>query len=416
MIISIKNFPKERFEIINYWLLLAIVATLPFGNIKINNLFVILLSVVWLSRFNINLRNSVFIVFLFFYFIHGLGLFYSANIQQGFFELEKKLSFVLFPIVLSGISLTRKQFHTILAFFAFSCFIASGVCIAYALFKLLAHGTYEFTYYSLIEIIGMHPTYFAVYVSFSIFITIHLYFQKEGKDFRFRKWAFLFVIVYFIVFLVLLSARVVIFSFCFIAFAGLLIHGYQKKRLIMAATTMGLLLSLIALIIYFNPQNRERFKEVINYKSQYSIDKQWGGRALRLLKWNCSLELIKENWYSGVGTGDSQDALDECYEEKKYSPLLFWENVRYNSHNQFLQSGVDLGIVGILALMLCLAVPAYKAVISRDYLLIVYIALVSLTCLTESILELNKGIVFFTLFISLFSISQENKKSVENAK
>ncbi len=185
----------------------------------------------------------------------------------------------------------------------------------------------------------------------------------------------------------------------------------------MSAFAILLGIFFIALILFI-PSNLDRFKEAINYKSQYEIDKQYGGRSTRELIWSCSIQVIKNNILFGVGTGDTQDELQKCYkiDEDKNWALLYRPDFQYNAHSQYLQTFIDLGLFGFVGLLLCILIPACIAVKNKNYLMLSFIALFSIACITESMLELNKGIVFFSFFISLFFGERNFKLSEEEGK
>jgi O-antigen ligase len=115
----------------------------------------------------------------------------------------------------------------------------------------------------------------------------------------------------------------------------------------------------------------------------------------------------------GVGPGDTQDELQKCYQldEDKNWALLYRPDFQYNAHSQYLQTFIDLGIVGLLLFLATLVVAAFIAIKHYDYLFLSFVVLFSFACLTESMLELNKGIVFFSFFISLF-LNRYNSLSI----
>jgi O-antigen ligase len=116
-----------------------------------------------------------------------------------------------------------------------------------------------------------------------------------------------------------------------------------------------------------------------------------------LVKWSCSWQGIKENLFSGVGTGDAQDYLQGCYHERN-----FWGQVfHYNSHNQFLQTGLTVGIFGMLILIFLLFFPLIVAYRKKRTLLFLFLLLVTFALMTESFFERQQGILFFCFFYSL---------------
>src|SRR5882762_8685595 len=169
---------KEYLERFNYLLLLAIAATLPFEfHAKINTLFIILLIVNWLLQWKFSFGSTLLKLFVLFYLLHVVGILFSSNTHQALFELEKKLSLLIFPLVLSGIpALSPKQFRNILIAFVASCFVASVICLGYATYQYLTNHTSEyFFYHPLAETVGMHGNYLAMYVCLCLFILFYLY-------------------------------------------------------------------------------------------------------------------------------------------------------------------------------------------------------------------------------------------------
>jgi O-antigen ligase len=168
---------------------------------------------------------------------------------------------------------------------------------------------------------------------------------------------------------------------------------------ILKASLIGI---LITGLVFLFPKNRERFKEAINYKDQYGFGRpQWGEQQMRPLIWSCALELVSDSPLLGVGTGDVQDQLQECYVERDYVSLLIWEPTRFNGHNQFIEITIGQGIIGFLILLASLIIPAVIAFKENNRFYLLFIILIGVSFLTESLLERQNGVVFFAFFNSL---------------
>jgi O-antigen ligase len=390
---------------IQFILLIAIAATLPLVALpKINSFLILLLTATWLIQWRGSFNKPLLLLFLMFFFLHVVGVFYSTNTHQAIFQLDKKMSFVLLPLVLANIQpIPTVRVYTVFISFVVGCFISSVVCLVYALHQFtLDPRSLHFFYYELVRPIDIHPIYLAMYTCFSCFILIYLYIVSAIPKTKLAKLLLFLGLAYFVIFLFLLSARAEILAFYLIVTVGLIVHGYQNKRVLRTLGIMVLLASLFVVLVFSNKVNRERFKEAINYNSEYTIDKQWGGRAERMLMWDCTLDLIKENPVIGVGPGDALDLLHECYKERNYVSLMYYENRFYNAHNQYFQCMLDLGILGLMLLLACLAYLTRVALKRRNPLFLSFVALFAMACVTESMLEVNKGIVFFTFFSSWF--------------
>jgi O-antigen ligase len=119
--------------------------------------------------------------------------------------------------------------------------------------------------------------------------------------------------------------------------------------------------------------------------------------------------LITEHPFFGVGTGDLKEELVKKYEAYHYD---YGIRTRLSPHNQFLHTAVILGIFGVLSLALLLGSAFMLAWKNRDWVYLLFVFLVFLNCMTESILERQAGILFFGFVNSLFAsryISTEKK-------
>lgn len=393
---------KENWSKTRYFLLLAIAVSMPFGfALKLNNALIIILLAHSLLGSNIQRHyNRLFSPVFLLFGIQLIGLLYGDNLGQGFFDIERKLSFLLIPVALS-FAIPRNHVHKVLLGFLYSCIIASASCLGYACWRFFKTGDAAvFFYYELTDLIKMHPIYLAMYICFAIFLLFREW-QNNINQLNGAQFLRLLIIFYLILFLVLLSARSELIAFVFIFVFGVIVYAIERNRVFFSLGLIFTVLILISSLVLLFPQVRERLKEAINYNNEYSIDKQWGGRALRILQWDCCIKVIRCNFFLGVGTGDAQDELQACYIKSDYGPLLIYDNLKYNAHNQYFEAAIAHGILGLLILGSSLILPFMYGLKTRDYLLVSFVILFSIACLTESMLEVNKGIVFFTFFSCL---------------
>jgi O-antigen ligase len=370
--------------------------------------------------------NSLALVLLFvsLYLIYIVGLIYTENLRTALFLLEKSLSILLFPLLFVFISpLSVKQVKVILYALVISCFFACVIALVSACYsnyydvsRNSSINWDNFTNQQLASFIYFHPTYLSLYLTLSLFVVFGDFFVNVELYSRAKKVLLLAISLFFIVVLILLAARIVLLAFLLISTIACFIYGYKYGNLLKAGLGVVFILSVLVVAILKIPAIGERFKEAINYNNEYSIDKQWGGRGMRLLKWECCIDLIQDYPLLGVGTGDTQDELQECYREKDFGQLLFWPHIKFNAHNQYLQIFLTTGVFGLLILLLCIIVPSYLAIKKVNYLYLSFLSLFAITCLTESLLESNKGIVFYAFFNALFAFHSPVNKNQSEAK
>lgn len=130
----------------------------------------------------------------------------------------------------------------------------------------------------------------------------------------------------------------------------------------------------------------------------------------RLEFWKASAGIIKDNWLTGVGTGDMNEAFQKQYEKMKsrLSP-----DQRWRSHNQFLSVFVGFGIFGLLWFLFALLYPPIKLGKFRDYFFLVFFIIGMLSMIPEDTIESQLGVTFIAFFYSflLFARKDEDKIS-----
>lgn len=405
------KYSKDLFR----YTLLILTLTLPF-NRAATNLFIFILAIVWiseggfLSKVKLLSTKPLIIYFIVFYLLYGLGMLYTENLPTGLGNLEKKYYLLALPLIIgTSLSYDKKIRNEVLLFFVLTCWIATFLCLGNAFYQFVFNNNITFFFHEdLSSVINFHPPYFAMYLSLAIFICLW-YLKMEWNNLSFvQRSGITALIIYFIFFVLLLSARTSTL-FLVLFFIGGSFYFMIKKR-VMLQGLIVIILFLLILIITIGQSAYLTDRIIRPLKSDISaID---GGRetglSIRLVKWKCSIEGIKESPFFGTGTGDAVDYLVVCYEK-----LNFWgmyPQYRFNSHNQYLETGLTLGVMGFSLLLICIIIPARAAWKRSDYLFLLFTLLFSFCSLTESLLERQWGIVFFTFFISIFYFADNPEK------
>lgn len=420
---------KKVHEKIYFTLLLGVVITMPFS-IRLNSLCIVLLSINWLLEGNfkqkfIALFNSKYALILCgFYIFMAATMLYTNNIQNGFVDLEKKLSLFVFPLIISSSSpVTSAELNRLLKWFLYACLAAMLICLVNAFITYLQQGTSDsFFYHELGSTLNFHAVYFAFYLSFSIFIAFYFLLKKEGINVtnKILYWAY---ILFTFLFILLLSSKTVIITMVIFSAVFILFVFYIKRKLLKGVLIMLLANSLIILILSQLPYTRQRFQEVVNSDfsvikdPEYTDDKTFTGATLRATIWRFAFEILSENktWISGVGTGDVQDKLNESYYKhgvylgdpaKDYNEGF----LNVNAHNQYLQFFLGLGIIGLCWFIFILLWPLISAARKKNFLFFSWLLLFCIFSFTEATLQTHKGVVFYSFFNSLFAFHMLNNK------
>jgi len=383
----------------------------------INRISIAFIILIWLmkpglrERFKLIRSNYLLMGFVLMYGVELLGLLYSSNISGAASSLEKKLPLLVIPlIIITSEELDIIRLNRILRFFAGSVTIASLICLLYAFHRnnylevFSNPNWFYFSYYDLAEILDIQPIYFSVFVSFSFFVIIFLIKNSWLESSWPRRLFYFFWACYLFIFLVLLSGKTSIIATIFIFMAITFVYFQKRKRLLVGLLTILMIVVASGMIISKLPVVKERFLEVLgmNKTSDWVYGDPQRNQPIpeaRLVKWQSAFDVIRDNWLFGVGSGDVQDELNKQYEAHDFQAGIAEQ---FNTHNQFLQTWVGTGLIGLVIFIATLIASVAKAIRLKNHFFLVFIALFMICCLTESMLERQFGILFYVIFSSLF--------------
>jgi len=123
-------------------------------------------------------------------------------------------------------------------------------------------------------------------------------------------------------------------------------------------------MALSVLILFTRNPINNRFKEIMQTdfrlieKEKFNPGIYFNGLKFRLLQWKFVSEILNEKkaWLAGISPGDAQDHLNQKYIVKDmYTGTVERGDkgfIGYNTHNQFLESLLQTGILGSLIFLL----------------------------------------------------------------
>lgn len=411
---------EKIFFQINYLLLALACVSIPW-TIYLLLPIMILLFINWLAECNFKVKfhrmveNKTlpfFILSVGFFFLNVIGLLYSVNKSFAWSNLECKMWFLGIPIVIltaNPLLLTRKKIEKLFYLFLFSCLIVVVINFVWSLVDYIKTGdSWHLVYYNLTHLLPsrpMHPSYLALYATFSSFFAFYqLYYHSQSLK-KIVKIILWISIVFFALLIFFLQSKAGILTYYFLLILMVVIFINQKrKRWGLSVVTVVLMIGIGYLLLQITPHGRMKaaFNELSHNIETEIADPEYVPQSSgqRLMAWENSWEVIKNNFFFGVGTGDAMDKLMIEYQEKGLKTVLQKE---LNAHNQFIQTTMALGIVGFLFLVLFLLYPFYCSIKEKDFLLFFFIMAVGINLLVESMFEVRAGSVFIPLFYSLLA-------------
>jgi O-antigen ligase len=335
------------------------------------------------------------------YLWHLVGLIWTENFKYAGLDLEIKAAFLLLPLIIGTLVISERNYRTTLCGFIAGCLTASLILLVHAALKFNETGLHTAFFYIDYSSLLMHPTYISMYLNMAILFLFHL---MNGST---EKWNLKFysaLILFFFIQLLLLSARtaqaVALLTFVVAAFLYL-----RKGELLRLKRLHSIVILCFTLLSYFALQSiNNRFNQVENaMTTTISVDAvpEYNSTTGRLEIWRESMEILRGNWLIGTGTGDVKDELIKTYEKHQFSYAL---DKKLNAHNQFLQVWLALGIVGLFLLMGIVAFPFFKWNTSEQPLFALFSSVIILNAMTESILEVQKGVMFFCFVYCILAV------------
>ncbi|MBA4056763.1 MAG: hypothetical protein C0490_18760 [Marivirga sp.] len=430
------DYSRLMLKYISFASFATAVLALPFS-IKVCHLAIIIYLLCWLiegnwyDKYLIIKTNRLLQLLIVFFLIELLSTMYTSR-SSGWPELEKKLFLFLLPMALAttATKFSKKEMDIVFYLFVISCLIGSSICITNALNQInlmegghpisinidyLGSSDYNqynpdvtnrwlfLSYIALSQGIGIHPAYLSLYIAFSIAILLIKTHEQSGIT----KFASGTIILFLSLVVVLLSSRIVTLSLIII-FVVINIRMIIHRKLSASVALLALIL-VISSLVYFNPVSRYRnLQEIINTPLNVESNKVYrNSTEIRASLWWLGIKSYAQvNPFLGTGTGDVQEIIKSTSQEYNISNSLN----TFDPHNQFLFILIGLGAFGLIIFLALIIFSIYHAFLLQDYLFAIFIFLFTTLCFTETVLERQKGIVFFAIFFSLqaFSVKGNN--------
>lgn len=403
---------KNKIKIYNY--LTILVSFFPILGLKMSVITIIIWSVFSVfiifsekSYKTISKKDAInLIVFSSYYFAFIISFFFIDNRSLALRFLEKNIAFLLFPLFM----IANKSFifpdtlKKALYGFVFSNLILASYVWIIILSKGYSQIMESDNYYNptirniFSDVSGIHLPYLGMLFVFSGLVLLHtilLSVKKVSILNGFRLLAIGLLLFSVVVF----AARLALFSFLLIAM--FLIFKTTKSIGVRVIFISGFLLLILS--VFMVPSSRKRIDEVLNTKLILPNKNQNSNEVnFRYGIYHCVGAIFKENWLTGVGPGNVQKKLDECYSGYTYVNYDDYKHIEYNSHNQYMDICLKYGVFGLIAFLIFLL----WGVNNKDLIYHLFLFLVLIGLVTENLFDRQIGVVFFTFFNSLFFINK----------
>ncbi|HRG58391.1 MAG TPA: O-antigen ligase family protein [Bacteroidia bacterium] len=348
------------------------------------------------------IKNPYALLSISFYLIHVIGLFYSTNMKAGTFDLEQKLSFLLFPLLFFGIRIQNELITKITKNYILGSFLALFICCINALIKYYYSHDVEVFFYTQFAVI-IHSSYFAMYLCFAVAL---LLFKPEVLGNSIAKFS---LILIFCIGIFLLSSKSGLIALGFILLFKLLRNSYLHKNYLFLFVIISISIVVTVGIYKQFPKAFERFTQMKS--SLTHNESELNTTTSRIIIWKHSVDIIKNNLVFGVGTGDVKDVLKSEYNKQTEGQLI---EKQLNAHNQYLQTSIAFGLIGFFILMSILFSVFYHCMKTNTKEGVIFVSLIIFNLLFESMLETQAGVVFIAFFLMLYLSMSTSQLKTKN--
>ena len=405
------NLKKNYVELSFFLLALCIPASRSFTRPALITCIAFLLfrAISSKDKFSKSRIDAVEVLMILFFLIHVFTIVIYPPID--FYQLEKRISLIVLPLlfILARIVIDQNMRTLVMRGFILGNFFLSMFNLAKATYHSISvkDGSIHFDstiwgnipvwesidhvgnyYFSLAFSDFIHPSYW------SLFLTVSIVIIWLENPFQSKRWVRVCAIVFFLFILFLCSSKAGIVTTFFTVIILILV----TFKLFTTAWVRWLIIFFIVGsigLMFLNP----RMSDFIRSVQEGSVKE-----ALRVGSWLSAIEIVKENPVLGVGLQHAESEMTI-----QYRRLGFEEHIRLelNAHNQFLETAVVTGGVGLAILLSIFFLVLKRAFQHRDILLFLVVFNLGFHCCVESMISRFHGVIFFSFIFLILYLSSK---------
>jgi len=401
---------------ISYYHFLLLMASLPF-DMFYSHLILISLIIHTLIQLKKNTIKPVFklrtIALQSVFFVTVLSTIYTRNPNKAFAEWGTQITILLIPIVFCLNPLDIKKYRpNLLMVFAW---VSTATIVYLYADPLLTIRHYHlpfsvlfssyFTNHNFSQPIAIHATFFSMQVALALLYLLSVFIKER---LFYHKLFYLCCCGILLAGLLQLSSKSIFIATMVIinlALPYFLLRGASRRRFLIISASLTIL--VIAGILSFGP-----FKQRYINGLRNDLSKSVAGETddTRLARWNVSLELIAKSPVIGYGAGSEIGLLQDSFFNKKlYSSYLN----RLNTHNEYLSFLLKSGAIGLLIYVSTLAFGFAISFRQKDLTFFTFMLIIAFVSMSENLLDVDKGIIFYAFFFSFFVFSDEERTAAK---
>lgn len=340
-----------------------------------------------------------------------VGMLYTPEPQAGWREVGRKFPFLAWPLMLATFRFRQTKLRdNLIQAFVLAVVLGGVYALLAAIWRYSQTGlSEEFFFAQLIPFKRVPPHYFGMFASFGYGYL--LYKLTRGRYLFGRAWLSMLGMLVLTTTVVLLSVRMQYITFVAVHFLVVVVLGAGLKR--SGRLVLGVALPLLlAAGVLLAPGSRSRITDAVNEMISFREMVNQKQTNHRKYLWAAGWEVVKAQPLLGTGTGAEDTAL-----QREVQPIdaRFWDgkthyflrDKNYNYHNAFLQHWAGHGVVGLLLLIAMLGRGFWRG--RQQPVALIFALVCSLSFFSESMLQRQAGLLFFSFFYAVFFVLREDE-------
>ena len=347
-------------------------------------------------------KNAMFYMVILF-LVYCISVSYSEDLKTAGQKIILKSSYLYFPIIFSLTKWDKKKLIRVLDFFLAGCFFQVVISFFDAYIDAgLTFDSKEFYYTKLSY--NLHPSYAALIINIGfIFNTIRIIQLIKARGNFYIVSLRILLLILFLIFILMLSSKagLVCLVVSLLALSAFTFYRFKSFK----TKLIGMLFIVIVLgggVTFFGDRAVFKFNELISSVKNKNdfISKSAGYYSwkTRLVLWDNTWDVIKESYVFGYGVGDGKKILQN---QLKLNEETFVLSKNYNSHNQFLETTLSIGLIGLLLLLIILVKGTFSKKNGFGYISILLGVIIAINFFVESMMEKQIGSITITWLICL---------------
>ncbi len=426
-----KDIKQESQNNFAFVFILLLVLSLPFKLVVTNITLVFFVITTLINYKKIKINFSVSLSFpILLYILMLCSIIWSIDVPETQKAIPKEVFLLLIPLLFATIpQFNQHQINKITKYYAygFVIFAVFFICRAIIRFFVLKDAAVFFYHQNKDLDLGLIPKDLNA-IHFSVFSTLaYVHFLANELKSSWQKIGMAILLV----FILLLSSKNIILVTLIITLIYLFYFAKSANRMRLRNLIVFVLI-LISVVFFGRIKNRfaaefqahtakslshnviEGVPVGVHYVSIYEAWNQekfspndyFPGTAFRVYQARLFFEFLNEEpiFWTGFGLNASFKKLEE--KGQKYNIYQGTGNddgyQNKNFHNQYIQNFSELGIFGLLILLIMLFSSLKRAVYNKNFIHFTFSIVMISVFLTESFLWRQRGVVFFVVFYCLF--------------